>query len=175
MISLKNKILYQLALFTRYRNGIAHFTKPENPFYWFYSQSYAKIVNTIKPLMEQENWLPELKTALVKLQANPIWDDNYNEPFCHYDDLCIAFWEILQDECIHELEKFHEGAICKKCEQYFGWYCPKSPDNQCHYFVFEYENKTGLLLANGETMELNKPDYETFDSCIFCGQPKERK
>lgn len=42
------------------------------------------------------------------------------------------------------------GAICAVCRQHFGWYCPKSPDQLCHY---------------------------TRDSewCIHCGMPSERK
>jgi hypothetical protein len=45
----------------------------------------------------------------------------------------------------------YSAAICADCgERHFGWYCPKSPDGQCHY-------------------------SKSFDCCDYCGYPEERK
>ena len=45
----------------------------------------------------------------------------------------------------------YSAAVCADCgERSFGWYCPKSPDGQCHY-------------------------TKSFDGCDYCGNPEERK
>lgn len=46
---------------------------------------------------------------------------------------------------------FSASCICNRCGDEGGWYCPKSPDGQCHY-----------TQKSGET-------------CIHCGNPDERK
>jgi hypothetical protein len=60
-------------------------------------------------------------------------------------------------ECQHEIIEYKvtedcSSAHCRICNEPFGWWCPKSPDNLCHY---DYR-------TNGEY-------------CIYCGQPEERK
>jgi hypothetical protein len=71
------------------------------------------------------------------------------------------------------------GTVCLVCDKTFGWWCPKSPDHLCHYF----SNKGKVELIDGTV--INKPknkytkvytkEYETEDSCIFCGDSEERK
>ena len=58
-----------------------------------------------------------------------------------------------RDPDIEEKLKINEfastGAYCIVCGKDFGWWCPKSPDNHCHYY-------------DG-------------DECNYCGMPLERK
>jgi len=68
----------------------------------------------------------------------------------------------------------HDMAQCLVCGESFGWYCPKSPDHVCHY----WSNDGWLVLIDGtEAMvpEGHDSTCESSDSCIFCGQPEERK
>lgn len=76
--------------------------------------------------------------------------------------------------CTHSIKKKHDSAICEICDQSFGWWCPDSPDNCCHYF-----SENGFIaLENGQKVPI-PPDhdekYETDDCCIFCHDPEERK
>lgn len=63
----------------------------------------------------------------------------------------------LKANCPHsllEISMSHDdvGIVrCVICGKRFGWFCPKSPDKYCHY------------------------DREHGESCIYCGQPGERK
>jgi hypothetical protein len=64
----------------------------------------------------------------------------------------------LQDEynsllrkCPHDIQPRSPGiAVCVVCQKHFGWWCPESPKHFCEY-------------------------GEDPDSCIYCGQPEERK
>ena len=54
--------------------------------------------------------------------------------------------------CEHDWAKDRYHAICGKCGlRQRGWWCPTSPDRQCHYTKY------------GE------------DYCDYCGKPDERK
>lgn len=86
-------------------------------------------------------------------------------------------YTLLIRTCKHETiikEGSYEGAVCDTCGSGFGWYCPESPDHTCHY-----NSVNGLVtLIDGRTVpipEEHDPDYESDDSCIFCGEPDERK
>lgn len=82
--------------------------------------------------------------------------------------------------CKHEkLSKSGESARCE-CGKYLGWWCPSSPDNECHYYSQEKDGKFVLTLRNGQEHVIadyskNMHDNEEEDWCIFCGQPEERK
>jgi hypothetical protein len=66
------------------------------------------------------------------------------------------------------------SAECTVCGQDFGWRCKESPDSVCHY-----ESSNGkVALIDGSMVSIpfdHDPNYETDDSCIFCGHPDERK
>lgn len=69
----------------------------------------------------------------------------------------------------------YDSATCMLCSTYFGYRCPDSPDSVCHY----YTNEQGRVrLIDGTEIEPppeHDTEYETPDSCIFCGSPEERK
>jgi hypothetical protein len=48
---------------------------------------------------------------------------------------------------------FSCSTICQHCAKDGGWYCPKSPDGECHYAA----------------------DDHVQDHCLHCGLPDERK
>ena len=175
-IFIKNRMIRKINLFKQYQEDIADFVSENIRFYCLFSQSYGRIVEKIEPILQNTNFLDDLKEAIKELQANPVWDEGYKEPFMFYDGLCVALWAILDETCEHQLEETeYGGTSCKLCKQSFGWHCPKSPDHQCHYHVFRYQGVTGILLADGQVFKMKKPRYESFDECMFCGQPQERK
>lgn len=70
------------------------------------------------------------------------------------------------------------GSICIICREHFGWRCKKSPDMVCHYYSEDRNGRREVDLINGITHVLPRDhnhEYETTDSCIFCGMPDERK
>jgi len=90
----------------------------------------------------------------------------------------------LKTGCTHQFRPLKEkelndpwmsvGATCTVCKKSFGWRCKKSPDQCCHYFT-----ENGKVTLNNGT-EVDPPpehdvEYETYDGCIFCGHPSERK
>ena len=102
----------------------------------------------------------------------------------------------LKSICWHEIEERGDygGANCINCSNpqswdlfEWTWYCPDSPDHQCHYFSEVDENgKRFVMSINGEKILLlnyktDKNGYvnggarESKDYCIFCGDPEERK
>jgi ribonuclease HI len=96
-----------------------------------------------------------------------------------YDDLPVH----LAKTCQHRVE-FNESededadgsysGYCVVCNEYFGHYCPESPDHVCHYQTHAGK----ITLITGEEInapEDHNPNYETWDMCIFCGGPEERK
>jgi len=69
------------------------------------------------------------------------------------------------------------APVCDDCGKRFpGWYCPDSPDHNCHYFT---DDNGTVELVTGEFVKPADPDwdkeYETDDECLFCGSPEERK
>jgi hypothetical protein len=66
-------------------------------------------------------------------------------------------------------------ATCAICGREFGWWCPDSPDNVCHYFTVGTQGKVKLLAGEFVTSPEHDPEYETDDRCLWCGQPNERK
>lgn len=96
----------------------------------------------------------------------------------------------LRKECQHSFkpltskqlsdEWMSVGAFCiGGCDKSFGWRCKKSPDGVCHYF--SEDGKVELIDGTTVTVpadvdgHVNDPNYETEDSCLFCGHPEERK
>lgn len=80
----------------------------------------------------------------------------------------------LKDTCKHHIINNGDDAICKICEDSFGWWCPESKDHCCHYF-----SENGIIRLNDGTYVKVPKDhdeqYETYDDCIFCHAPEERK
>ena len=71
------------------------------------------------------------------------------------------------------------GAYCENCGQDHGWYCPDSPDHTCHYYSQMDENGERFVqLIDGSKHFLGLEHlqrWETYDCCLFCGEPEERK
>lgn len=67
------------------------------------------------------------------------------------------------------------GARCECCDKLFGWRCKKSPDDVCHYHSFEgYVTLIdGTKCVSGLT--LTEEENQSFDMCLYCGMPSERK
>ncbi len=88
--------------------------------------------------------------------------------------------ELLENQCEHPIDKSGETAYCRVCGRDFGWWCPESPDNTCHYFstactdagifVEMFDMQPRVQLASTHIV-----DHETEDKCIFCGKPEERQ
>jgi hypothetical protein len=59
-------------------------------------------------------------------------------------------------ECEHEWGPTRfDGVQCTKCSEFAeGWYCPTSPTHQCVY---------------------DSAEDPRHDSCVYCGDPEERK
>lgn len=86
----------------------------------------------------------------------------------------------LKDECPHNVVGDPEGsARCDICEQFFGWYCEESLDKTCHYFTedgkIEFSDGTRLDANKTPGVEWQGDQHETYDCCLFCGNPDERK
>jgi hypothetical protein len=74
----------------------------------------------------------------------------------------------------HNIEKLYESAYCECCDRDFGWYCPNSPDKTCHYST--ERGKVSLITGDWIDMPVGHDTmYESEDSCIYCGEPSERK
>jgi hypothetical protein len=68
-----------------------------------------------------------------------------------------------------------DRATCMICSDGFGFRCPDSPDSVCHYFT---DDEGRVKLIDGSRIPApaeHDREYETTDSCIFCGAPEERK
>lgn len=87
--------------------------------------------------------------------------------------------QVYQVLCAHEqVVKKDDSAKCTECNCNLGWYCPKSPDHQCYYYSEEIAGKKFIVLNNDTKVPLpddHNSEYETDDSCLFCGEPDERK
>ena len=137
----------------------------------------------------------EIKYQVKLLRNDPVYDEPVFPTFkaeeigvfCLFDEAVNKLEQFLPDEedmvCAHTtlIETNYEVGQCKDCKKTFDWYCPDSPDNQCHYYTQDTPEGKGLMFRDGSIM-LTKdfpedwdPDYETDDCCIFCGQPDERK
>jgi hypothetical protein len=76
---------------------------------------------------------------------------------------------------LEDLKTEVEGPTDESREHELGWDCPASPDKKCHYYTTK-EKK--VVLNDGRVVDPPKGhdfEYETDDSCIFCGEPEERK
>ena len=63
---------------------------------------------------------------------------------------------MLRLECPHRILKTKwESMYCDVCGKGFGWCCPRSPDQLCHYD--------------------ESPDNYDNENCVYCGLPEERK
>lgn len=58
-------------------------------------------------------------------------------------------------KCYEHIINKNDCAVCDVCGEYFGWWCPESPDHVC-----DYNQKDG--------------SYDE-DNCRYCGDPEERK
>jgi hypothetical protein len=72
----------------------------------------------------------------------------------------------------------YESARCSICDKRFtGWWCDDSPDKVCHYFT-SHDGK--VELRNGDEVDTPEGydgdrDDQSYDWCIYCGDPEERK
>lgn len=73
-----------------------------------------------------------------------------------------------------------EGADCLICHRDYGWRCKNSPDGICHYFTQPNGISVNLINGNIDNVQFKKsdnydPEYESYDWCVYCGMPEERK
>jgi hypothetical protein len=180
----RRRFLVSLGKLKIHRRFVRHFI--EAYFYQLCEQSYTKIIDGLEPIKQvaDDMFLSGLKTALDDLQKERVMDERLHLPFTWYnevvDSLTDELFPISGHVCKHE--KLHGLAedkfvSCQTCSENFGWYCPKSPDKQCHYYTFEFPEGRGILLLNGEIMLRPDADQtmESSDGCMFCHQPQERK
>jgi ribonuclease HI len=110
----------------------------------------------------------ELRKILISLLTH--YNENHESLEVHLTNTCrhrIEFEETEDDDGSY-------GAHCVICDEYFGHYCPGSPDHTCHYQT--HDNK--ITLITGEEIEAPEDHdsrYESWDMCIYCGGPEERK
>ena len=87
----------------------------------------------------------------------------------------------LKGLCWHEVIEIKDygGGKCIICKSHMSWYCPDSPDHQCHYFSeIDDEGRPFVESIHGEKILLigyDPQQNESDDWCIFCGNPEERK
>ncbi len=89
----------------------------------------------------------------------------------------------IKSNCRHIIELKFDQAWCGDCNQYFGWWCPDSPDNTCYYHTYEVDayllTSRMVTLIDGTEHILRDyegdPKYESDDDCVFCHDPEERK
>jgi hypothetical protein len=97
---------------------------------------------------------------------------------CPHDIVCSSCGLNTGDSCPDD-DYCHMGANCKFCgERFDGWFCPDSPDYLCHYHSEKVRNGRYVVLNGNKTFRLPITDdarYETYDRCLFCEQPEERK
>jgi hypothetical protein len=98
---------------------------------------------------------------------------------------CQIKLDMLLKLCKHSIVKKHEFVVCEVCGDEFGWWCPESPDHACHYFS-KYEGEEPnirrvVVLRDGKedsSFLKNKVPatrFESFDFCLYCSKPHERK
>jgi hypothetical protein len=93
--------------------------------------------------------------------------------------------EIKQENCKHDGKigkADYDAPQCKQCQKVFSsWYCPNSPDHNCHYYSHKVKGGFAITLVSGKEFKiehkytLQDHENEEEDWCIFCGQPEERK
>ena len=84
-----------------------------------------------------------------------------------------TFMELTKKEL--DDEWMSETAECTTCKCSFGWRCKVSPDGVCHYFT---RDDGKVLMIDGrliDPVEKIEKQSETYDMCLFCGHPEERK
>jgi hypothetical protein len=82
----------------------------------------------------------------------------------------------LKSRCRHGVVKRTEAdeAACVICGDTFGWFCPESPDRACHYFTHG-NGRTVDLITRDEADLGKRVRDQSEDSCLYCGDPMERK
>lgn len=91
----------------------------------------------------------------------------------HIARLSKTWNELKNNSPLVVIEK-HEQAIHAITGEDLGWYCKLSPDNVCHYFTIDGR----VQLIDGNLISApyeHDEEEETYDACIYCGEPKERK
>lgn len=71
----------------------------------------------------------------------------------------------------HSVTIFGDSAKCTVCDDYLGWWCPKSPDHVCH---IGYHGQHEIKLLDGRVVEMNQDD-SLIGLCVFCEEPDERQ
>ena len=125
-------------------------------------QVHAMHVSVVDKISQLHEATFEQKKQIVAYLQEP----HKNQPNLFYQ---------FQQECDHSIINSHEVAVCEICQKRFSWYCPDSPDHLCYYFV---EKGNVVTLSNGEVISApstHDSEYESYDWCMFCGDPEERK
>jgi hypothetical protein len=90
-----------------------------------------------------------------------------------------------------ECENMGKGmsAQCQDCGSTYGWRCEGSPDSECHYYSRPglppmgdedpHDEQVFYVTLRGGKMhplpEAYNPMNESYDWCIFCGEPEDRQ
>jgi hypothetical protein len=118
--------------------------------------------------MTTEQLTPERRRALIVELNNRILD--------HQKEIrrCNTRLNMLRNECKHKVTNSSTTAFCDICGETFGWFCPESPDKVCHCMAECEEDQ--LCLNDGTCITLSESQLSvSYDDCVFCGQPDERK
>lgn len=121
----------------------------------------------------------EDKIKEVSKVLNPLIAEKENllQSCTHY----VVCDKCRQQKCICKGKWPCSSPRCLICGEHIGdgWYCPGSPDQECHYYTLEDENGYYTEMRDGSKVympkEYDNKDYETDDDCLFCHQPEERK
>ena len=83
----------------------------------------------------------------------------------------------MLDDALKAHVHVHSESGCAVCGEVFGHRCGHSPDSRCHYYTAEGSDRL-VLMNDGTTAKLRRavPERDqTDDTCLFCGEPDERK
>ena len=119
---------------------------------------------------------PELTMEQVRYKLNI---DQTRKKLRSLEEACRRLVAACPHYFPRDLEDQDDDAVCAVCGVNYGWYCEKSPDHTCHYWL-EYD-VTGPETPNTKCKMLDgslvEPPYKWNDgeTCMFCEGPDERK
>jgi len=130
-----------------------------------FAERQARVAKLKELTPEQRKVLIAEKKAAVEKLNRELWE---------LKDSCSPhqFRELKPKELADEWMSV--GSTCLICGEHFGWRCKVSPDGVCHYHTEDGK----VELSDGTLVDPpaeHDPNYETSDSCIWCGHPDERK
>lgn len=130
------------------------------------SNSISKNIKNTR--LKIKNLEKELSTLEIQLS---ILEQKCKHKFIEVPDNALKMWIETGD-----LAWKYERTECIECNTIVkGWRCHSSPDEICHYTTIDGRN---VRLTNGDLYllpETHEAEDESYDYCIFCEHPEERK